>query len=65
MLLRFFMVEKLVLNVLSETVAEAELTAGRTAAVILPTIATAARAFAVLKFIPISFLTQNGVVNDF
>jgi hypothetical protein len=49
---RYFMVEKLVLNVLSFTVGVlAELTAGNIATTKLPTNATDASAFAVLNFI--------------
>jgi hypothetical protein len=51
-LLRYFMVEKFVLNVPSETVGVlAELTSGNIATTKLPTKATQARAFAVLNLI--------------
>jgi hypothetical protein len=62
------MVEKLVLNVLSDTVipiVAAELTAGNAAAAMLPAMVTAAKALAVLNFIPNSFLVPVDTVNDF
>jgi hypothetical protein len=61
------MVEKLVLNVVSDTVIPidaAELTAGNAAAAKLAATVTAAKALAVLIFIPNSFLVSNDTVND-
>jgi hypothetical protein len=63
---KYFMVEKLVLNVLSDTVfaALAELTLGSMATTKLPVNATAARALPVLKFIfPNPSLTSDDVVS--
>jgi hypothetical protein len=69
MCFRYFIVEKLVLNVLSETVlfetvlALAELTPGSMAVTKLPTSATDARVLAVLNFIlPNPSVTSRDVV---
>jgi hypothetical protein len=63
---KYDIVVKPVLNVVSATVfVAAELTAGNAAAATLPTIATAAKALAVLNFIPNSFLTSVEAVNDY